>query len=139
MRTLLTRLTESVGDSLAKNVNNNTIFEKLSINKYSGKFIYLSSFMRDLKTKDSDLYSKLEKYFDDNKVLQNPHYVDDGQIKKDMAKEKAAQSKPKSSRRSSSSSGGCGSSRSSGGCGSSSSSWSSGGCGSSSRSSRGGC
>lgn len=136
MRTLLTRLTESIGDTLAKNVNNNTIFEKLSINKYSSKFIYLSSFMRDLKTKDSDLFNKLEKYFDDNKVLQNPHYVDDGQIKKDMAKEKAAQSKPKhnSSRSSSSSSG-----WSSGGCGSSRSSWSSGGCGSSSRSSRGGC
>ena len=133
MRTLLTRLTESIGDTLAKNVNNNTIFEKLSINKYSGKFIYLSSFMRDLKTKDSDLFNKLEKYFDDNKVLQNPHYVDDGQIKKDMAKEKAAQSKPKSSRRSSSSSS-WGSGWSSGGCGSSSS----GGCGSSSRRS-GGC
>lgn len=136
MRTLLTRLTESIGDTLAKNVNNNTIFEKLSINKYSGKFIYLSSFMRDLKTKDSDLFNKLEKYFDDNKVLQNPHYVDDGQIKKDIAKEKAAQSKPKhNSSRSSSSS----SSYSSGGCGSSRSSWSSGGCGGSSSRRSGGC
>ena len=134
MKSLLTRITESIGDEIARNSNNN-IFEKLSINKntrlrknISLKGIDLEKFIKDLKEENPELADQIDEYIQTSKKFQN------------QAKSKQT-SKPTPRRSSSSSSsggscgssanwgsscgrsssrrsygGGCGSSRSSGGC-----------------------
>jgi len=121
MKSLLTRLTESIGDEIARNSNNN-IFEKLSINKNTKlrkniplKGIDLENFIKDLKEENPELADKVDDYIQNSKKFQN-------NIKK-------SKPNPKPTTRSSSSirsyGGGCGSGSNSSSCGSSRSSRSS--------------
>ena len=113
MKSLLTRITESIGDEIARNSNNN-IFEKLSINKNTRlrkniplKGIDLEKFMKDLKEENPDLADKVDDYIQTSKKFKNNNQKPKPTLK------------PRSSSSSRSYGGGCGSS-SSGSCGRSS-------------------
>jgi len=138
MKSLLTRLTESIGDEIARNSNNN-IFEKLSINKntrlrknISLKGMDLEKFIKDLKEENPELADQVDEYIQTSKKFSN---------NQNKPKQTTKPTPRRSSSSSRSYSGGCGSN--SGSCGRSN--YSSGSCGRSysgsscGRSSSGGC
>lgn len=77
MKSLLTILTESIGDEIARNSNNN-ILEKLSINKNTRlrknvqlKGIDLEKFMKDLKEENPELADKVDDYIQNSNKFKN--------------------------------------------------------------------
>ena len=129
MRSLLTRLTESIGDTIATNYNRNELLnEKLSLTSDYNLADLDPDKLQDILKANPELWKDIQRELKKNQKTK------DALRKKKENRPKPKQSKPS---RSSSSSygGGCGSSYSSGGCGRSSGY--SGGCGSSHSS--GGC
>lgn len=119
MKDIITRITEYIGNEVAKRINNNIIDEMINNNYEDVDF---KQFMKDLYQEDAELYRKVNDYVKKSELIKKnkkkpivrtvyTHY-DDG--------------------------GGCGSSRNSSSCGSSSRR-SSGGCGSSSSGSSSHC
>ena len=143
MRSLLTQLTEAIGNSIAQAAQKNELVtEKLHLNsniKVKGSS-QLTIKMSDIPMKD--LLDAIEKEDADLSKLLTEFIENSPTLRKKFAKKHTPSTRPSSRSRSSSSGGGCGSSASyGGGCGSSSrsSSWGyGGGCGGGS-SSRGGC
>lgn len=134
MKSLLTKITENIGDSIAQASNKNELVsEKLHLNSNIkvADDKQLTIKMKDIQMKD--LLDAIEKEDTDLSKLLTEFIANSQTLKKKYAKK---------SQRTSSSYGGCGSSSRNSGCGSSRSSWSpswgSGGCGSS-RSSRSAC
>lgn len=138
MKSLFTRLTENIGDSLAKNVNKNLLIqEKLKLDKHIDD-PHLTDFnigeiIDVLKKENPTLLKNLDDFVQNSRGLK--------EIAKKKKEKKSKSTSSRSSSRSSSSGSSCGSSTNWGSsCGSSRSSrsYSSGGCYSSGRSS-GGC
>lgn len=128
MKSILTRLTEAIGDSIANNYTTNEfVTEKLKIDKNTGGF-RISNFSskeleKILREKNPELHKELVDYINSSK--------DFAKLGKDRIKRDQRNNSSNSSSHSSggcistskhNSGVGCGSSRSSGGCGSSSSS-----------------
>jgi hypothetical protein len=131
MRSLLTRLTESIGDTIATNYNRNELLnEKLSLTSDYNLADLDPDKLQDILKANPELWKDIQRELKKNQKTKDA-----------LRKKKENKPKPKPSRSSSSSysGGGCGSSYSSGGCGRSSgySRSYSGGCGSSHSS--GGC
>lgn len=121
MKSLLSKITENIGDAIANINNKNTLLNeeassfKFKLSKYTGINVNFSKFMEDLKSIDEKLYEELSSYIDENKSKFN-----ESVIKSPVKKERKPSSS--SSTRSSSTrwggyggwnSSGCGSSRSS--------------------------
>lgn len=136
MKSLFTRLTENIGDSLAKNVNKNLLIqEKLKLDKHIDD-PHLTDFnigeiIDVLKKENPTLLKNLDDFVQNSRGLKEI-------AKKKKAKKEKSTSTSRSSSRSSSSGGSCGSSTNWGSSCGSSRSYSSGSCYSSGRSS-GGC
>ena len=135
MRSLLTRLTESIGDTIATNHNRNELLnEKLSLTSDYNLADLDPDKLQDILKANPELWKDIQR-----ELKKNQKTKDALRKKKENKLKPSRQSKPSRSSSSSYSGGGCGSSYSSGGCGRSSgySRSYSGGCGSSHSS--GGC
>ena len=139
MKSLLTRLTETIGDNIAVNINNN-ILEKLVINKDIDAPVITDFTIKELaealEKEEPELFKKLGEYVAQSKKL---NQIANKRKPKQQPQRGGSSSSTRSrSRSTGSSSGGYGSSRSSSSCGSGSyGGWGS-SCGSSSYS-RSGC
>ena len=133
MKSILTKLTESIGNNIATNHNKNEFLnEKLSLTSDYNLSDLDPDKLQDILKANPDLWSEIQK-----ELKKSQKTKEALRKKKENRPKPSRQSKSSRSSSSSYSGGGCGSSYSSGGCGSSRSSWSSGGCGSGS--SRSGC
>lgn len=80
MKTLLSKLTESIGNKIANISNKNELNENKSfefkLNKYSDISLDFSKFMNDLKNRDKNLYDALNEYISNNKSKFNDSIIE---------------------------------------------------------------
>lgn len=80
MKTLLSKLTESIGNKIASISNKNELNENKSfefkLNKYSDISLNFSKFMDDLKERDKNLYDAINDYISNNKSEFNDSIIE---------------------------------------------------------------